>query len=126
MHIWSAIVGALGLAGTSIWVGYHSRQRQHVGLQRYWYIGLAALLPAWLLAFLGVLTPPAGQEAFATLPTAGIRSITVGLLGIILMDWAVRRLGASQRARAPIIYWLLGVAALAPAWCITLISLYQR
>ena len=126
MHILSIIVGALGLAGTSIWLGYHSRQRQSVGLQRYWYVGLAALLPAWLLAFLGVLTPPAGQEAFDTLPTAGIRSITASLLGIILTDWAVRRLRASQRAPAPVIYWLLGVAALAPAWCITLVSLFLR
>jgi hypothetical protein len=126
MHVWSAILGVLGLSGTGIWVGYHSRQRQQFGSQRYWFVGLTALLPAWLLAFVSVLTPPTGQGAFVALPIAGLMSTAAGLLGVIFTDWAVRCLHASERAHAPVLYWLLGVAALTPAWGIALVSLFRR
>ena len=103
-----------------------SLSRTQDGPQWYWFCGLVALLPAWLLACLGLLTPPPGQGMYVFLPTAVFFSSAAGLLGVVGTDAAVRRLQATGRARHPVLYWLLGVVSLFPGWGIALLGLLRR
>jgi hypothetical protein len=81
-------------------------------------LGLAALGPAWLIAFVGLLggSPTGRPEASSFLHL----SSSAALLGIILSDAAVRQSGRAYRS---VTYWLLGGAALVPAWGIALLGL---
>lgn len=120
MIAWSVLIGLVGALAT--WGAMRSlgaresSQRPHL----HWSLGLAALGPAWLIAFVGLLgasptgRPEASLSAFLHLASAA------ALLGIILSDGAVRRLRESGRAYRSVTYWLLGGAALVPAWGIAL------
>lgn len=87
-----------------------------------WALGLAALLPAWLIAFLGLMgSSPIGRRI--PLEIAFLLSSAAALLGVIVTDAVVRRLSEPARPHRPLTYWLLGVAALVPAWGIALAGL---
>lgn len=86
--------------------------------ERYWLFGMAALFPAWLVAFLGFLTLTAG----ALPKSAFIGSSALPLVGAIITDAVVRRLRESGRDHQPMTYWLLGVTALVPGWIFVLLS----
>ena len=120
---WSGVVGVLGLLatlGSTVQLGTRKSDR---GPHLYWFLGLAALLPAWLIAFTGLLGPSMGERPEPWLSVSFIASSAAGLLGVILADGAVRRLHESGRGHPPVTYWLLGVTALFPAWCIALLGL---
>jgi hypothetical protein len=119
--------GILGVCGTGVWTVYHSRKVVHYTPQWYWVAGLVALFPAWLLAFLGLLTSPHGPGVVeVALPPAALFSSGAGLLGVVGTDAAVRRLLASGRDLHPVRFWLFGVATLVPAWGIALFALLRR
>ena len=125
MLLWSVVVGIFGVCWTGVWMRYLSRHRTQYGPQRYWFYGLVALFPAWLVACLSLLTPPSGGvQVF--LPTAVFLSSAAGLLGVVGTDAVVRRLQETGRARRPVLYWLLGVASLFPGWAIALFGLLRR
>lgn len=126
MSTWSVVIGILGICGTGAWMAYHRRQQTHEEPQRHWLMGLAGLLPAWFLAFVGLLGSLSEQGVNVSQPLAALFSSGAGLLGIVLTDAALKRLHASERTRRPMIYWLLGVVALVPAWCIALFDLLRR
>jgi hypothetical protein len=127
MIVWSVSVGVLGICGTGLWLMARSRQQDHGHPLRVWGLGLGAVLPAWLLAFLGLFAAPTGQSAVAvTLPPAAIWSSGVGLLGVVATDAAVRRLHAAGRLNGGALSWLLGVVALLPGWGVALFGLLRR
>jgi len=97
----SIVLGVLGLFTTGAVVPYLNRWVSNWGPRQHWLLGLMALFPAWLIAFLGLLP-------------------LVALLGIVFTDTAVRRLDKSGYFLSPFKYWLLGLAGLLPAWLITL------
>jgi cytochrome b561 len=125
MIAWSALIGLVGALAT--WGAMRSlgaresNQRPHL----HWSLGLAAPLPAWLIAFVGLLgaSPTGRPEASLSASFILHLSSSVALIGIILSDWAVRRLRESGRAYRSVTYWLLGGAALVPAWGIALLGL---
>jgi hypothetical protein len=84
---------------------------------------MAALAPAWLIAFLGGIEPPG-----AAVPNKPlfIFSSALPLLGAIVTDAVVRHLRHSGRDRRPVTYWLIGVAALLPGWVISVIILITK
>ena len=125
MIAWSVLIGLVGALAT--WGamrslgGRESSQRPHL----HWSLGLAALLPAWLIAFVGLLgasASPTGRPE-ASLSVFLHLASSAALLGIILSDGAMRRLRESGRAYRSVTYWLLGGAALVPAWGIALLGL---
>jgi hypothetical protein len=123
MIAWSVVVGVLGVLVTGGGTAYVSGRKHGASPHLCWILGLAALLPAWLLAFLGLLGPsPAGRPE-GSLGASFIVSSSAALLGIIVTDGAVRRLSASEGGRRPLTYWCLGLAALLPAWGIALLGL---
>jgi hypothetical protein len=84
---------------------------------------MAALVPAWLIAFLGGIEPPGGAPPNKPL---FIFSSALPLLGAIVTDAVVRHLRHSGRDRRPVIYWLIGVAALLPGWVLNVITLMLK
>jgi hypothetical protein len=84
-----------------------------------WVVGLPALLFAWLLPFVSLLNAAGGAEgpprkAFMVASAAAI-------LGVLGSDWLITREERRGRAARPIVCWLQGAAALAPAWLVALL-----
>jgi len=119
MAKWSVVLGVLGLFGTGAVVPYLRSWVSNWRPQPHWFLGLAALFPAWLIAFLGLLPSSVGPEN-NPLPRSALLSSVVALLGVVFTDTAVRRLDKSGYLLSPFKYWLLGLGGLLPAWLITL------
>jgi hypothetical protein len=119
MIIWSVVAGALGIYGTRALVRRAASRSAGWTPERCWLLGMAALFPAWLIAFLAVLT--LGTKVVPK-GVVIVKSVAP-LLGAIVTDAVVRHLRAPGRERRPVTYWLLGVAALLPGWGIGLLAL---
>jgi hypothetical protein len=120
---WSILAGVLGLLGTGVATAYLSTRSSARREAICWFLGIAALLPAWLVAFLDLLGRATGPRPEKFLTAAWILSSSAGLLGVIATDTLLKRLRESGRGRRPATYWLLGVVALLPAWGIALLGL---
>jgi hypothetical protein len=119
MIIWSVVAGALGICGTGAFAGRAGGRSAHWTPGLYWLFGMAALFPAWLIAFLAVLS--LGTKV---VPKGVVIVTSVApLLGAILTDAVVRHLRASGRQWRPVTYWLLGIAAFLPGWGVGLLAL---
>lgn len=119
MIIWSVLAGAFGLCGTGAFVARAGTRSPQWSPERYWLLGMAALFLAWLIAFLGVLS--LGTKV---VPKGVMIGTSVApLLGAIVTDTVVRHLRESGRQLRPVTFWLLGVAALLPAWGVGLFAL---
>jgi hypothetical protein len=127
MLTWPILVGVLGICGTGLWMVSCSRQQPPWPPQWCWFLGLAALFPAWLFTFLSLLEAPSGSGGVeVALPPAALYSAGAALLGVVGTDAAVRRLLASRHGLRPVMAWLVGVTSLAPAWGIALFGLLRR
>ena len=119
MIIWSVAAGVIGICGTGAFAGRAASRSANWAPERYWLLGMAALFPAWLIAFLAVLS----LETKGLSKGVVILTSAAPLLGAIVTDAVVRHLRAPGRERRPVTYWLLGVAALLPGWGIGLLAL---
>jgi hypothetical protein len=115
----SIVLGVLGVVATAAVIPYTNRRVFNWRPRQHWLLGLMALLPAWLIAFLGLLPSSVGSER-DPLPRLALLSSVVALLGVVFADTAARRLDKSGYLLSPFKYWLLGLAGLLPAWLITL------
>ncbi len=118
MTSWAVVVGIFGAIWTGAVVAYLRRRETSPSASRYWLCGLAALLPAWLISLLALLGQWTGQGQDVPMPPSVILSSSGALVGVIVTDWAVRRLDGKGSVHHPIVYWLLGVIAFLPAWVI--------
>lgn len=112
------VVAALGLGASGALLCYWTRKGAPKPERHFWLLGLAALFPAWLVAFLSLLPEPAAAQM--RLPKRALFSSAAGLLGIIATDYLVR---ATQKKGAPFpawVHWLLGLVSLVPALLIAL------
>lgn len=123
MMVWSFAAGLLGTLLSWAAMVYARRRWPGEGPHLSWILGLAALAPAWLVAFMGLLEASPTGRPEASLSASFILSSSAALLGIILSDGAARRLRESGRAHRPVTYWLVGGAALVPAWAMALLGL---
>jgi hypothetical protein len=118
--VWSGAAAVLGVVATSVVL---RRARQSEGDMEpgfYWVLGLGAMTPAWVVAFLSLL---AAEAQFGDrLKLFFGMAIGVGLAGVFTTDAIVRRLHASRAAPSSLTLWLLGIAALVPAWALTLVG----
>ena len=115
---WSLVAGLVGVVGTRLGLARLDRRGSAQPPEVSWALGLVALLPAWLIAFMGLLGSARDGQPGRSL----LLSVAAALLGVIVTDARVRRLreaGDSGRAAR---YWLLGVWALLPAWAIALLG----
>ncbi|MFQ5897697.1 MAG: hypothetical protein ACE5JN_05555 [Candidatus Methylomirabilia bacterium] len=119
---WSALAIVVGVGGTWLGVRWLDRRQSSRPPEVDWLLGVIALLPAWLIAFLSLL-----GRAVETLPEASaavwpIASAAAALLGVIVTDATVRRLRGSDARERRTRYWAAGLASLVPAWGIALLG----
>jgi hypothetical protein len=116
--VWSLLAAAVGIAISWAVVRRLSAAGGDHEVEVYWALGLAALTPAWIVEFLGILR--GGLE-----PSRGVRlffmaSVGVAMAGVLLTNTLARRLDAAGPGRRPYACWLLGIAALVLPWLFAL------
>ena len=121
---WSVVVAVLGVVGTAALVAHLSGRTSQRTPVWYWLLGLAGLLPAWLIAFVGLLgTAPAEGRPELSASVSWILSSAAAILGLILTDAGLRRLSESGRDHHSVTFWLIGLLTFLPAWGIALLGL---
>jgi hypothetical protein len=117
--LWSFALAVLGLAASRWGASVLARRAPPTTPRAQWLAGLPALLPAWLLPFVSLLNavgtaegPP--RKAFMVASAAAI-------LGVLGSDWLINREEHRLPAARPLRWWLIGAAALAPAWLVALL-----
>ena len=86
----------------------------------YWALGLVTLLPAWLVAFIGLLGTTPGVRPHGASAAVFLLSVAAGLLGAIVTEARVREAGDSHESWHPTPVWRLGLLAFFPAWVLAL------
>jgi hypothetical protein len=119
----SLAMAALGIAATGLATRQLARRAPPPSPVAFWILGLAGPVPAWIVAFAGLLGPSTVVQPTPAQRVAFILSSAAGLLGVILTDRALGHRRATGQPPAPEPCWLLGIAATAPAWLIALVAL---
>jgi len=102
-----ALAGVLVSGGVMFYTGADAR--------RGWLLGILALFPAWLFAFLALIDPASRSAVDIPLPPRALLSSGAGLLGVIATDYYLRNSGVAVKSFTA---WIMGLAALLPAWLI--------
>lgn len=118
----SLAVGVLGVLLSRAVAGYVLAQSASTDPHVYWGIGLLALLPAWLVTFLGLLGSSPEPQLPVRAAAAWIISAAAALVGAIATEALVRGASESGRGRSSTAYWAYGVATLVPAWVASIIG----
>jgi hypothetical protein len=113
----SVLVALVGLLASGL---VALRLRSGIAAERQWLVGLGAFAPAWLVEFVRMIDAAEAPTAGSRLPFVG--AVGLAILGVIVTDAIVRRLGESPRRRPALVHWLLGVGALGPAWLLALLA----
>lgn len=79
-----------------------------------------SLLPAWLIAFLGLLGTQPGAKPQLASSAAWVLSAASMLVGAIATEARVRGVGDTAEAHHAARLWRLGVLAFLPGWVIAL------
>ncbi len=111
LSIWVGVIGVCASALLSGW--FRGRLRK---AERYWLVGLAATVPAWiilLMVLLGELSAEHSEKGMKAVLAGGTAA---GLLGVIATEFCVRRLKGCLAQVSGAFYWLLGTLALVPSW----------
>jgi hypothetical protein len=119
LYLWSLGLAVVGLAASRWSTRALARRASGPTPRGLWVTGLPALLLAWLVPFVSLLNasgtaegPP--RKAFMVASAAAI-------LGVLGSDWLINREEKQGSAARPLVSWLLGAAALAPAWLVALL-----
>ena len=117
--LWSVGFAVLGVAGSAF--GARAVVRRSLGPtpRAMWVTGVPALLLAWLIPLVSLLNAVGSAEG----PPRKAFMIASGaaILGVLGSDWLINREEKQRAAPRPLAWWLLGAAALAPAWVVALI-----
>jgi uncharacterized membrane protein len=82
-------------------------------------VGLPALLFAWIVPFVALLN--ASGTIYGPPRKTFMGASAAAILGVLVSDWLINREEKRESERRPLVSWLLGVAALVPAWLVALI-----
>jgi hypothetical protein len=110
VNLTSLAIAVAGAVLSAAATRYGAKEARHA-----WLLGLAGIFPAWLIAFLTLVDPASRSPVDIPLPPRALLSSGAGLLGVIATDYYLRKSGAAVKALAA---WIIGVAALLPAWLI--------
>jgi hypothetical protein len=117
--VWSLGLAALGLAA-SRWAATALARRTPPATPRLtWVAGLPALLLAWLFPFVSLLG--AAGSAQGPPRVAFLGASAAAILGVVASDALINREERRVPAARPLACWLLGAAALGPAWLVALL-----
>ncbi len=118
----SLVIALLGLLASAAGLRRLDRSAGPRDAHAYWTLGLVALFPAWLIAFLALLPSAPGVPPQGVAETAWIVSASAALLGVIATESRVRSAAELANDPNPARSWLLGVCALVPAWAVAFVS----
>jgi hypothetical protein len=116
----SILLGLIGVVASRIGLTYLIADRASRDPHAYWALGLVTLLPAWLVAFVGLLGTTPGVRPQLVSSAAWLLSAAAGLIGAIATEGRVRETGDFAEAHHATRLWRLGVLAFLPAWVIVL------
>jgi hypothetical protein len=118
----SVLLGLIGIVASRIGLTHLTAEGASRDPHAYWALGLVTLLPAWLVAFVGLLGTTPGVRPQLVSGAVWLLSTAAGLIGAIATEAGVRGAGDSVEAHHATRLWRLGVLALLPAWVIVLIG----
>lgn len=121
--LWSLALAAAGLAASRWGAMPLALRAPGAGPRAAWLAGLPALMPTWLFSFVSLL----GAAGTVQGPprTAFLGASAAAILGVVGSDWLFVREERRPGGGRTVVSWLLGAAALAPAWLVAL-SLASR
>ena len=117
----SLVLGFLGILATRASLGYLAVSGPGADPHVPWVLGLVGLLPAWLMTFIALLGSSPAPRLPVWSAAAWIMSSSAALIGTIVTEALVRRAGESG-GRPTSTYWTYGIAALLPAWLISILG----
>jgi hypothetical protein len=116
--LWSLGLALVGIAG-SAWGARAVARRSPVPTPRImWVTGVPALLLAWLVPLVSLLNAAGTAEGPSR--KAFMIASAAAILGVLGSDWLINREEKQRAAARPFAWWLVGAAALAPAWLVAL------
>ena len=119
VFLWSLGLSVVGLVASRVGASALARRAPAPTPRILWVIGLPALLLAWLVPFVSLLNASGSAEG-PPRKTFMVAS-AAAILGVLGSDWLINREEARGSAARPLVSWLLGAAALAPAWLVALL-----
>lgn len=117
-----SLLAAAAGAGLSRWGAVRLAGRGPAGEPHAcWAVGLAGLVPAWLIVFIALLGPEPARRLPVVAAAAWVVSAAAALAGAIASESRLRRAAGEAGDRpAPAHAWRLGALALLPAWLVAL------
>ena len=116
--LWSLALAAIGLAASRSGAKALARRATAPTPRNLWVAGLPALLLAWLVPFVSLLNASGTAEGPSR--RAFMAASAAAILGVLGSDWLINREERRRAPARPLVSWLLGAAALAPAWLVAL------
>ena len=116
--LWSLGFALVGIAG-SAWGARTVVRRSPAPTPRaMWVTGVPALLLAWLVPLVSLLNAAGTAEGPSR--KAFMIASAAAILGVLGSDWLINREEKARAAARPFAWWILGAAALVPAWVVAL------
>jgi hypothetical protein len=122
----SVLLGLVGAVASRVGLTFLTAEDTSRDPHAYWALGVVALLPAWLVAFLGLLGTVPGAKPELVSGAAWMLSAAAALVGAIVTEARVRESGDAVETRHAARHWRLGLLAFLPAWAIVLIGHVAR
>jgi hypothetical protein len=117
LALWSLVLAGLGLLASR--GGARTLAGRRAGPRAAWLAGLPALGPAWLVSFVSLLG--GAGSATGTPRFAFLGASAAAILGVIASDALFAREERRPDGARLLVCWLLGAAALGPAWLVALV-----
>ena len=119
LFVWSLGLAIVGLAASRWGATVLGRRAPAPTPRNLWVVGLPALLLAWLVPFVALLNASGTAEGLPR--KAFMVASAAAILGVLGSDWLINREERQHGGARPLVSWLLGAAALAPAWLVALL-----
>jgi hypothetical protein len=117
--VWSLALAVVGVLVSRWGAAAVARRPGPPTPRTLWVVGLPALLLAWLVPFVALLNASGTIEGPPRKTFMGASA--AALLGVLGSDWLINREEKRGPEARPLLSWLLGAAALVPAWLVALI-----
>ena len=116
--LWSLGLALVGIAGSAGGARAVARRSPAPTPRAMWVTGVPALLLAWLVPLISLLNAAGTVEGPSR--RAFMIASAAAILGVLGSDWLINREEKQRAAPRPFVWWLVGAAALAPAWVVAL------
>jgi hypothetical protein len=117
--LWSLVLVGSGLAASRWAATALGRRAGGAAPRAAWLAGLPAFLPAWLVSFVSLLGGASSAPGASRISFLGASAAAI--LGVLASDGLFAREERRPAGARRLVCWLLGAAALLPAWVVALL-----